>query len=88
MIRPDLSPREVGLDVAYVNQLLGLSLGAGEIKGLLERMRFGVEGDGNSLKVKVPSSSKPGVQLKAPVVALIVAPVGAPGSKLKVSVLG
>ncbi|MFH0861659.1 MAG: hypothetical protein V1875_01395 [Candidatus Altiarchaeota archaeon] len=54
MIRPDLSPREVGLDVAYVNQLLGLSLGAGEIKGLLERMRFGVEGDGTSLKVKVP----------------------------------
>jgi phenylalanyl-tRNA synthetase beta chain len=42
------------LDVAYVNQLLGLSLGPKEVKGCLEKMRFGVEEAGGKLKVKVP----------------------------------
>ncbi len=54
MIRPDLSPREVGLDVGYVNRLLGLSLKGSEVKALLERMRFGVKEDGAALKVSVP----------------------------------
>jgi phenylalanyl-tRNA synthetase beta chain len=52
---PDLSPKVMELDVAYVNQLLGLELGPIDVKGLLEKMRFGVDGTGKRLKVRVPS---------------------------------
>jgi len=54
MLRPDLGPRVVDLDVAYVNQLLGLQLKPPEVKALLEKMRFGVEDSKGMLKVKVP----------------------------------
>jgi phenylalanyl-tRNA synthetase beta chain len=41
---PDLSPRKMRLDLAFVNKLLGLELKDGEAKRLLERMGFGVQG--------------------------------------------
>jgi len=54
MKRPDFTPRTVDLDVGYVNQLLGLNLAPSEVKAHLEKMRFAVEGGGETLKVKVP----------------------------------
>jgi phenylalanyl-tRNA synthetase beta chain len=42
LARPNFDVRQVQIDVTYVNRLLGLELTAAEIKGLLERMAFGV----------------------------------------------
>ncbi|MFH1054986.1 MAG: hypothetical protein V1744_02700 [Candidatus Altiarchaeota archaeon] len=55
MKRPDLAARFVMLDVGYVNGLLGVKLAPKEVKALLEKMRFGVEGTGGRLKVKIPA---------------------------------
>jgi len=54
-ITPNLSPRSMVIDVAYVNHTLGLRLRAQEVKELLERMRYGVEVKGDILNVKVPA---------------------------------
>ncbi len=40
--RPDFSVRTMSVDVEYINNMLGLELTAQQIKGLLERMGFGV----------------------------------------------
>lgn len=50
---PDLAPREMLLDPQYVNRLLGLELGEGEIASYLEAMGYGVE-LGSPLRVLVP----------------------------------
>jgi phenylalanyl-tRNA synthetase beta chain len=55
MRRPDLTPAILELSVGYVNQLLGLELDGGQVKELLERMRYGVDADGERLKVSVPA---------------------------------
>lgn len=54
---PDVSPREMEVSLAYINQLTGLQLQAEEAAGLLERMQLGVRaGDatGDTLIVSVP----------------------------------
>ncbi len=54
--KPDLKPRLMELETNYVNKLLGLELDDGEIKKLLERMRFGVTGRGQGkLEVSIPA---------------------------------
>ncbi|HHQ45552.1 MAG TPA: hypothetical protein ENN13_05425 [Candidatus Altiarchaeales archaeon] len=53
--KPDLTPGRMKLEVEYVNRLLGLELSAGELKALLERMRFGVEESGGALEVLIPA---------------------------------
>ncbi len=54
--KPDLKPRLMELETGYVNRLLGLELEQGEIKELLERMRFGVIGIGEGkFKVEIPA---------------------------------
>ncbi|MFQ6052925.1 MAG: phenylalanine--tRNA ligase subunit beta [Candidatus Bathyarchaeia archaeon] len=50
---PDLSPREMELETAYVNRLLGVDLSDGEVASYLERMGHGVE-QGSPLGVLVP----------------------------------
>lgn len=55
MKKPDLSPRQMKLDVGYVNRLLGVGLSPSEIKDFLERMRYGVKVEGNNLVVSVPA---------------------------------
>lgn len=44
----------MGLELAYVNKLLGLKLTAAEVKKLLEKMRYGVS-SGRKLRVMVPA---------------------------------
>ncbi|MFH1721071.1 MAG: hypothetical protein ABH950_00550 [Candidatus Altiarchaeota archaeon] len=51
---PNLEPKSMDIDVDYVNRLLGLALKGGEIKNLLEKMRFGVQVEGKTLKVEIP----------------------------------
>lgn len=60
MKTPDLSPRQMALDLDYANRLLGLELSAPEARKLLEKMRFGVESkkgkaDEKTLHVLVPA---------------------------------
>jgi len=43
------------LDVNYVNSLLGVALKPAEIKGYLEKMRFGVKDGEGMLKVSIPA---------------------------------
>jgi len=50
---PDLSPRTMELETAYVNRLLGVDLTDGQVASYLERMGHGVE-PGSPLKVLVP----------------------------------
>ena len=47
--------RRVAVDVARMERLLGLELDANRIRALLVPLEFGVEGDGGSLEVSVPS---------------------------------
>ncbi len=47
--------RTVAVDVARMERLLGLELDANRIRALLVPLEFGVEGDGGSLEVSVPS---------------------------------
>jgi phenylalanyl-tRNA synthetase beta chain len=54
MMKPDLRPRVMELGVGYVNKLLGVRLSSSDVKGLLERMRYGVS-DGKTLKVSIPA---------------------------------
>ncbi|MBD3388250.1 MAG: hypothetical protein GF416_04150 [Candidatus Altiarchaeales archaeon] len=54
-MKPDLSPRTMELDVNYVRQLLGVDLEPDRVKDLLERMRFGVGGKGDTLEVSIPA---------------------------------
>ena len=54
MKTPNLKPRRMNLKPEYVNGLLGMSFGMEEIKILLERMRYGVELDGNKIQVLIP----------------------------------
>jgi len=42
---PNMEPRRMRLDLAYCNKLLGLSLDWKQAKKLLEKMRYGVDGD-------------------------------------------
>ena len=51
---PDLEPREFELDVDYVNSVSGLDLSTKEVKGLLEKIRYGVKMK-NGLKAQVPA---------------------------------
>lgn len=56
--KPDLKPTPMELRREYANRLLGINLKTKEIKSLLEKMRYGVEVDGDSggtLKVMVPA---------------------------------
>ena len=55
MKTPDLKPTQMNLELGYVNKLLGLELSPGEVKDHLERMRYGVEVEGDNLSVSVPS---------------------------------
>jgi phenylalanyl-tRNA synthetase beta chain len=55
MKRPDLTPKSMELDVDYVNRLLGLRLKEGEVKSLLERMRYGAGAGGGKVTVRVPA---------------------------------
>ncbi len=55
MQTPDFTPREMTLDLGYVNRLLGVDLTGSEIKKLLGKMRFGAEASGDSIKVSIPS---------------------------------
>lgn len=57
---PNLAPREMRLDLAYCNKLLGLNLKQQDAKKLLERMGYGFhngnkENNGNCGKVLVPA---------------------------------
>lgn len=52
--RPDLSPRQVGVETAFVNSVLGLELKPAEISAILERMRFGVLDASDRISVLVP----------------------------------
>lgn len=51
--KPDLKPRFMELELDYVNKLLGLKLTIGEVKKLLEKMRYGVS-EGKKLRVSIP----------------------------------
>ena len=51
-IHPLLSPREMKLDTAYIQRILGLNIPENEIGEYLEMMRFGVSGNGT---VRVPA---------------------------------
>jgi phenylalanyl-tRNA synthetase beta chain len=54
MLRPDLAPKDMVLDVDYVRGLLGLELTQKDVAGLLRKMRFGVrEGEGK-VTVSIP----------------------------------
>jgi phenylalanyl-tRNA synthetase beta chain len=55
MLRPDLSPRLMELDAAYVSGLLGGEFAPAKVKELLERMRFGAEVKGSKVLVRVPA---------------------------------
>ncbi len=54
MRKPDLSPKEMGLDPDYVCRTLGVKLSKKEISSLLRRMGYGVKSSGKSLSVSVP----------------------------------
>ena len=48
---PNLKGREMALDINYANKLLDLNMKSSEIKGALEKMRYGVSGD----KITIPA---------------------------------
>jgi len=54
MKRPDLAPKGMELDLAYVDGLLGEKLEAAEVKRLLEKMRYGAEIKGGKIMVSIP----------------------------------
>ncbi len=56
MKTPDLTPREMLLDLGYVNKVLGMKFSTREVKELLERMRFGVDiFKGDKISVFIPA---------------------------------
>lgn len=56
MRTPDLKPREMFLEIAYVNKILGTRFSQKEVENLLEKMRFGVKkGKDKKLKVLIPA---------------------------------
>ncbi|MFH0859936.1 MAG: hypothetical protein V1921_01935 [Candidatus Altiarchaeota archaeon] len=55
MRTPDLTPKEMVLELDYANRLLGVQLKTGDAKKLLERMRYDVKGAGKKLTVSVPA---------------------------------
>ena len=59
-------PRRVAVEVPRLRRLLGIDLGADEIRGLLEPLEFGVAGGGEHLDVEVPSH-RPDVTVAADV---------------------
>jgi phenylalanyl-tRNA synthetase beta chain len=56
MKTPDLKPKSMTLQLDYVNKLLGMDFDRGDVKGLLERMRYGADfdGGGNEIRVLIP----------------------------------
>lgn len=52
---PDLRPRAAGLDLAFANGLLGISIGAEEAKEAMERMGYGATARGRRLSLRVPA---------------------------------
>jgi len=54
-VYPDLTPEKMNLDINYCNKLLGMNFSADEMKNLLEKMNFGVEIQGEKLKVQIPA---------------------------------
>lgn len=55
MRKPDLSGSSMSLSLEYVNKVLGVTLEAEQAAGLLERMRYAVDVEGDTLSVKVPA---------------------------------
>jgi len=55
MDKPNLTPREMKLNVGYVNKLLGVELKKEKVKELLERMRFGVDDMSDDIVVSIPA---------------------------------
>ncbi|MFA6088770.1 MAG: phenylalanine--tRNA ligase subunit beta [Candidatus Woesearchaeota archaeon] len=54
-IMPDLSVKEMSLDVSYVNKRLGLTFSSRDLCGLLEKMGFGIASSNvESIVVKIP----------------------------------
>ncbi|MFC2154146.1 hypothetical protein ACFLRC_01520 [Candidatus Altiarchaeota archaeon] len=51
---PNIKTREMVVELDYVNGLLGLQLSGKEVKGLLEKMRYGVELQKEVVKVCIP----------------------------------
>jgi phenylalanyl-tRNA synthetase beta chain len=54
-LMPDLEPEERELDIEYFNSISGLDLEPDEIVRRLERMNYGAEEQGDSIKVQVPA---------------------------------
>jgi len=52
---PNLEPKEFYVEKEEIYGLLGFKLGDAEVVKALERMRYGVEVEGGTLKVKVPA---------------------------------
>ena len=52
---PEIGPREMTLDVDYVNSWLGTGLNTGEMAACLARLGYGTSVEGESLRVSVPS---------------------------------
>jgi len=55
IVTPDLSPKEMKLDLDYANKLLGLNLNKTQAAELLSRMGYDVKSDNNGQKVLVPA---------------------------------
>jgi len=55
MKTPNLTPEEMNLKLDYVNKILGTELSQNQVKGLLERMRYGVNLTDNKIKVLIPA---------------------------------
>lgn len=55
---PNLNPKVMNLDLDYTNRLLGTALDKEKVRGLLEKMRYGVEffdNNENLIKIFVPA---------------------------------
>jgi len=52
---PNLKPQVMDLSPEYVNKLLGTDFDKEKIKGLLEKMMYGVEFEGGRVRVSIPA---------------------------------
>lgn len=55
MKTPNLRPEIMSLELDYANKLLGMGFTGKDVKVLLEKMRYGVELDGDKIRVLVPA---------------------------------
>lgn len=55
VVTPDYKPMEKEMSISYINKKLGLHLQGNEMAGSLARMGYGVEVNGDVLKIKVPA---------------------------------